>query len=281
MVKFTLSVSLLCTSAFLATPAQARTSVNVLKGEMVLEVSATGISKQKAIKISSICYINADGTTQTGAKQSLDTKIAFMKSKLSTGASFDFSQKPDFIEIGSENEAGATYAAADATTSAASAASASEQSDYERAATPSQEVSIPRFSYKQKIVLSGINNASFELSRKIASDAPCEEVYPQSRSPLIEIADPKGAAQAAIKAAVTNAKQRAQDYATGMNMQVVGLTRIGVGAGIKTFLGDDLASALIQDIRKDILRKRDSETFSFEDVEVTETINAEFVLKPK
>jgi hypothetical protein len=280
----------------LSTNAAAQSSfpVNTAKGEMLLEISATGISKQKAIKISSSCTITTEAETDAKSKQMLDELIAKIKSSGSSSVSFDFSQPPETIFYASDSFA-ATAAVEAATDAAATAGDAAvEASDTQKhskrskkpvvieSVTEDTEEPIPNmYGYKQKVVFSGIDADTFLRARNITQETSCDEEYSSSRFLKIEIADPKGAGNLAMQAAIADAKAQAQEYAALMGMNVVALARVSTSSEIRAFLGEQFSTDLLREMRRDLFRRGETDPKSIENVDVEKNIKAEFILKAK
>ncbi len=277
MVRFVSAAMLLV--VFVPAYAQGRSAlpINTAKGEILLEVSATGISKQKAIKISSVCYLTVAGETDEAAKRKLESTIAEMKSNASTGISYDISEPPQMITT--ESSERAVVQAASAAVDAAARAQ-SDRNIETRAVVSQDEPAAKKYEYKQKLVFSGVDAKSFAIAKNTIEESNCDEDYPLNRSPVIEISDAKGAKKQAIQIAFTNAKAQAQEYADAMGMDVAALARVSSAGEIKGFLGEELSNSLLRDITRDFA-KREINPKTIEDVEVKQIITAEFILKPR
>jgi hypothetical protein len=270
--------------------AQSSVPVNTAKGEMLLEISATGVSKQKAIKISSSCTITTEAETDAKSKQMLDEIVAKIKSGGSSGTSFDFSQQPETTlnESPSYAAAAAGEAAAAVGEAATEAGNTRKHSKRSKKAVVIETVAIDEeepipnmYGYKQKVVFSGIDADSFLRARTIAQESSCDEEYPSIRNAKIEIADPKGAGNLAMQAAIADAKAQAQEYAALMGMNVVALARVSTSSEIRAFLGEQFSNDILKDMRKDTFRRGEADPRSIENVDVEKNIKAEFILKAK
>jgi hypothetical protein len=245
---------------------------NSAKGEMILEVSASGTSKQKASKITSICYFTVEAETENDAKQLWEKNLATLQSSASGGISFDYVQLPEIINTESDDAATRAIEAVEN-----AAAEAKGEPVTRRVVLPPSK----KVEYKQRVIFSGPDGNSFVRAKQIIEQIACEEEYPFSRNPTLEIADAKAAKKLAIQSAITNAKVQAQEYADVMNMQIVRLARISDAEGIKAFLGEELSNDLLRDIRKGALGRAAIDSKSIDDIEIIHNISAEFILKPK
>jgi hypothetical protein len=290
MVRFISAAMIFAIPLSANAAAQSSFPVNTAKGEMLLEISATGISKQKAIKISSSCTITTEAEADAKSKQMLDELIAKIKTSGSSGVSFDFSQPPEATlnESPSYAAAAAGEAAAVAGDAAVEAADTQKRSKRSKKAVVIETVAedaeepLPNmYGYKQRIVFSGIDADTFLRARTIAQESSCDEEYPSIRNPKIEIADPKGAGNLAMQAAIADAKAQAQEYAALMGMNVVALARVSTSNEIREFLGEQFTNEIFGEIRKDLYRKGEADPKSIENVNVEKNITAEFILKAK
>jgi hypothetical protein len=282
MVKYLLTASVLAMSVG-ANAASAGYPVNISKGEILLEISATGVSKHKASKISSICVLTGGAKTKEDAARVLSAEIEKIKMANIADVKFDFTAEPVFSETingMSRPEAAAAAAASDAAAAAGVVVRAATGEPVNIAAN-AQEEDTQYSEFKQKISFSAADGKAFRMAQEYALNIGCDEDYRLSRSPLVEIEDPIAAKKLALRAAIQNATEQAQIYADTMGMQVAGLARVSEAGEIRAFLGDDASNFILKDIVRDMGRSRDDNQPDIGQVEIVHNITADFVLKRK
>jgi hypothetical protein len=285
MEKFFATSFMAVSVAIAPTVASASTGslpVNIGKGEMIFEVFATGVSKLKPSKISGFCMLSSGGDSQKSAKQALDIELSKIKSLGTDKIFFDTSAEPALTETMGESAAAAAAATAAAVVDAAADA-VREDNAAAAAVDPdnAKKIADKIFQYDQKIVFGGVDGASYLSAIKMIENTDCNVDYNSKRTPKIEIADMAAARSIAFQAGLSDAKMQAQKYSQTLGMQVGAIIKISMVNDIKSFLGDEMSSNILNDIKRDVMGKRKRDADDLDTVEVVESMTVEFVLKPK
>jgi subtilisin family serine protease len=284
MVKSALALcAIFCSGAALAAP-ESLSKVRTDKGEVLLEVLATGVSVTKITKISTYCDIRVSAPEKDEAakllKKTEQDLANGMQAAGLNSAILDFSA-PSIIS-GDRNEFAAAAAAGAAATAvaAAGAAAAAAVGDAAINDTASNEGDYyrprPMFNNTRRVGVSTSSATDIQAARAVMSEFGCEEDYQFVRRPLIELADPSAAKSKATTAAIATAKAQAENYAAALDMKVVRMLRVSEAGAIREFLGSE-SDFIMQDMRND----RDRRTPVSNEVPVSASISIDFVLEPK
>lgn len=277
MVRYLVVALALGLSVPTVASSSSNSAVNVKKGELLLEVTASGVSVQKAVKISSYCDLKIYANSNDDAKRELDSKKAEMESRAIGSISFDFGAAPKITEIGNIDyaiAAAADAAAEGAAAEAAAAIGALEGESVNKAVTEN-------YRYDQTVTMSARNAADFLAARDIAKELGCGENYKAARNPLMEIADPDAAKKLAMNDAIGRAKTQAMEYADVLDMKVIAMLRVSEVGGLREFLGAELSGMLIAEMKRDQARRRGGVAALTDDVHVTHSVSIDFILAPK
>jgi hypothetical protein len=280
MVKPALALgAILLSGAALAAP-ESLTKVHTDKGEVLLEVLATGVSVTKITKISTYCDIRASAPEKDEAakllKKNQQDLANGMQAAGLNSAILDFSAPS--IMIGDRNEFAAAAGAAAAAAVAAGAAAAVEDAAITDIATNEGDNYRPRpmFNNSRRVGVSMSLATDMQAARAVMSEFGCEEDYQFVRRPLIELADPGAAKAKATTAAIATARAQAENYAATLNMKVVRMLRVSEAGAIREFFGPE-SDFIMQDMRND----RDRRAPISNEVPVSASISVDFVLGPK
>lgn len=271
MVKPALALgAMLLSGAALAAP-ESLVKVNTYKGEVLLEVLATGTSTTKIIKVSTYCdlRVNAAGKDEaakalTKAEQSLSNGLRAVGLD---AAVLDFSLPTTMnVDQGFAASEVAAYAA-----DAAAALSDAATDAVESLANAKTMVILTR-----RVGISTASVIDMQAARAVFSESGCEEDYRMIRQPNVELAQPAAAKAKATTAAIAAAKAQAENYASALNMRVVRMLRVSETGAIREFLGSE-SDFILQEMRND----RDRRAPITDDVPISASISVDFVLGPK
>jgi hypothetical protein len=279
MVRFAYGIAALLASTVAAASPHSLTKVNTDKGEVLLEIVATGQSTAKISKISTVCFIRGSG----GNKIEAESALAKVQSKFRSdftqnglnASMLDFSIQP--IPSESEYAVEASASAVEATASAAARAGAAAA----KAAADTMTVDEAARQYvetnlTQNVGVNLSNASEYQVAKAVMAGIGCEEDDRIARKPNIEIANPTSAKAAAVVDALKQARLQADGYANALNMRVVRTLRISETGAIREFLGTE-ADFIMQDIRGN----RDRRSLITDDVPITASVSVDYVLSPK
>jgi hypothetical protein len=276
MVKTALALTaFLLSGAALAAP-ESINKVDTSKSEMLLEVIANGSSSAKIIKVSTTCDMKATAQGKSEAMALLKKQQDGLSKALSDAGLI--SAKLDFTSAATFSEESYAAAAAASAVDAAMAA-ATEASDVGAAATanvPAAEVAKSFVTYTRRVGISTGLATEMQEVRGIITEYSCDEDYRALRNTAIETEKPDLAKASAAKIAITSAKTQAENYASALNLKVVRLLRVSEVGAIREFFGPEVETVL-REMRSD----RDRQSFVTNELTVSVTISADFVLGPK
>ncbi len=265
MVKALFVLAALSVSSAAMAASESISKVDTGRGEVLLEMQATGIAQAKVVRVSTACNIRITATSEANAasiyeEKRMQMESAFQKAGLSP-ASLDFS-------------AGRLLTGTDAIYVEADAAAINDPSGEAEKASDT----LPRrnLSYSQLI---GLNLASFkelQTARTVSSELGCDEEFRLQRRPDVQFSNADAAKSEATVNAINAAKQRAGVHAAALNMKVGRILRVSEVGQIQAFLGAD-ADIFLSEIRKD----RDFRTNMATELPISVSIMVDFVLSPK
>ncbi len=275
MVKLGLALgAALLSGATLAAP-ESLVKVNTDKGEVLLEVLATGTSTAKIVKISTYCELRVNGSNKDEAAKLLaKQEQAFLNGMQAAGlgtVALDFSTPATLKTDGYyEVSVAATSAAVAAANVAAYASEATTE------ATESSAEKVSTVGLSRRVGVSSASVIDMQEARSVFNEFGCDEDYQMIRRPNIQLADESGAKAKATTAAVATAKAQAENYAAALNMRVVRMLRVSETGAIREFLGPE-SDFIMQEMRNE----RDRRGPVSNDVPITASISVDFVLGPK
>jgi hypothetical protein len=270
MVKFAIALCALSVSSLALAAPESLSKVDTKKGEILLEVQASGTAMRRISKVSSTCTLRGSGvskeTALTALKKEQDIlKDSFAKAGLGAAA-LDFSALPSANEL--EYPMAIQVEEVEAN-SAVGAAKAEDVASYNREPAPS-------IFYSQSVGITVTSMTAMEKARALMSESSCDEDYRSTRRPNIEIADVATGKTEATANAIKAARAQADNYATALGMKVVGMIRVSETGMIKEFLGAE-SEFWMQELRNEMNRNRPVEN----DVPISANVLVDFVLGPK
>ncbi|MFC4291987.1 hypothetical protein ACFOWX_06115 [Sphingorhabdus arenilitoris] len=282
----------------LSSPLSAKAQID--KSEILLTVTGTGVIEQKPSLISSVCTISKYAETEDSARSQLAVQVAKLRVKAASvdGVSFDFSSpvilSPSDSDLAIYAAEAAVEGAADAAARAADAAAALADAAVAAAAAADTAVAVTddvvetevaeENNYavvSQKIGFSATTGEAFLLVRSATAEAGCEEDYRMVRNPVVTAPNTDAAKQAAMQAALSDAEQKAINYAAAMNMRVAAIVEVADVNEIRAFIGDDIAEAFLSEMKRDILRDKRGELANNFNVTTTHVLSVKYQLSPK
>lgn len=273
MVKLAIALCTLSVStAALAAP-ESLSKVDTSKGEILLEVQASGTAMRRVSKVSSNCNLRASGESKEKAlaalkKEQATLKDGFAKAGLGAAA-LDFTAPPSVNDYDYPMTIEVEEAVEEAAAAADAAVEAAGEAAYERKRRPS-------VTYTQRIGVSVTSMTAMEQARALMSESGCDEDYRSVRRPDIEIADAATGKTEATANAIKAARAQADNYAAALGMKVVGMIRISETGMIKEFLGAE-SEFWMQEIRAEMNRNRPLTN----EVPISANVLVDFVLGPK
>jgi hypothetical protein len=266
MVKAVIALCALSVSSLALAAPESLSKVDTSKGQILLEVQASGTAMRRISKVSSACTLRGSGETKEEALAALMTeqsalKDGFAKAGLGSAA-LDFSAPPS----ANMNEYPMVMEVEEAVDVAAEAAG---EASYKRKARPS-------VSYTQSVGISATSMTAMEQARAVMSETGCDEDYRSTRRPEIEIADVATGKTEATANAIKAARAQADNYANALGMKVVGMIRVSETGMIKEFLGAE-SEYWMQELRNEMNRYRQVD----DEVPISANILVDFVLGPK
>lgn len=266
MVKSALALGAILASGPLFAAPESLSKVDTDKGEVLLEVLATGIATAKIIKVSTFCDIRANASTKDEATKLMRIEeqklLAGIRAAGLNAAIIDFSAPSTMNSAQYE-------VAADAAAAAADAAAGAVSGDYGSHKRPVVGLS-------HRVGVSTGSAIDMQIARGVFAEFGCEEDYQMVRRPNVELADPAGAKAKATTAAIATAKAQAENYAAALNLRVVRMLRVSETGAIREFLGPE-SEIVMQEMRND----RDRRASLSNDVPISASISVDFVLGPK
>ncbi len=270
---------LLSASALIAVPAIAASSsidkIDLSKGEVLLEVQGEGQSMRKVTEFGTSCAISASAETADAAKIALDAKRAKLQKSVS---GTKFLPQPAYLD---ENEwaieAGEAVAEAAVEASEVDAPVAPPAPVVESVgANSAKSWQTERFSYRQQISISSSSLDSFLQVKTAISENDCDEDYQLRKRPILKLGDEAGGKKAAIARAITSARDKADSYATAMDMKVVRILRVSEVGAVREFLGADV-DRIFGLMRDEMFR----DYVLADTTPVSAAVTVDFVLAPK
>jgi hypothetical protein len=268
--------ALVLSGAALAAP-ESLGKVDTDKGEVLLEVLATGVSTAKIVKVSTVCDLQVNAWEKDEAAKLL--KAA--QQNLATGmraagvgsAVLDFSAP---AKMANQRTEYATAVAADAAVAGAVAAAKDAAIDDVAATEEYVDNSAIQYSNSRRIGVSTGSATDMQSARAVMAEFGCEEDYQFVRRPKIELADAAAAKAKATTSAISMAKAQAENYAAALNMKVVRMLRVSETGAIREFFGPE-SEFIMQEMRNDNSRG----ALLSNDVPVNASLSVDFVLGPK
>jgi uncharacterized protein YggE len=273
MVMCCVSAATLMMPPLLATPGS-MSQVDSRKGEVLLEVQATGINKQKATKFIASCSLEGKGKTEAAATADLakktDDLVQRLKARGIDRAAIDFYDQPS-LTMKEDYGEGDSYAVK--TTSASDAVKAA----VERAVTgPEKVFSLAQFLPITTTSVKAYNDANFAISQSACTGNDYSYMrYPRFGSAM-DIDDRPGAQRAAKNLALADARAQADAYAAAMGLKVLRLVRISESSALKEILGPE--ANIYQELWNEW---RGARGVVSDEVAVSVSIWADYVLGPK
>jgi uncharacterized protein YggE len=287
VIKTTILALLCSTATALSATPGSMSQVDSNKGEVLLEVQATGVNKQKATKFLASCTLVGKGKTEALATSDLATQkddlVKRLKARGIDRVTIDFSGLPT---LAMQEDYGDAYAvstttadaAAGAATAAGDAATAGAAVEAAVAAVkePEKVFALTQFLPVTLTSIKAYNDANFVISQSTCSGNEYAYMgYPRFGS-AIEIADRPAAQRAAKNQALVDAKVQADAYAAAMGLKVLRLVRVSESSALKEILGPE--ANIYQDLWNEY---RGSRGTVADEVSVSVSIWVDYVLGPK
>jgi uncharacterized protein YggE len=272
-----------CTALLFAQAATAATQVDTAKGQVLLELQATGSISQPADIVEISCTLAHRAVSLVEASAALAQKRAALataiKAKGLDSASIRYDSEPkvpDYaiydVEEYDDDDSGVETV--DAVNGAAARAGAA-------AANPSRQKARVRYTQIATLKLA-------RLSQHIAAEAAMAEgKCGSSNISRFAINDPEGATRKAKDLAVVEARKQAEAYATPLNLKVLRVARIAEYSPISALIGADVTD-MAMNVSAVMLRGRDNDLgrllpnqADIDQYETKKTIWVDFILVPK
>jgi hypothetical protein len=270
MVKAALALCALSVSTVALAAPESLSKVDTAKGEILLEVQATGTAMRRISKVSTACNLRGSGVSKETALAALKKeqdalKDSFAKAGLGASA-LDFTAPPS----ANMNEYPMAIEVEEAASEAAEAAAeAAGEAIYEPKRRPSVY-------YTQRVGITVTSMTAMEQARALMGETSCDEDYRSTRRPDIEIADAATGKTEATANALKAARAQADNYAAALGMKVIGMIRVSETGMIKEFLGAE-SEFWMQEFRAEMYRYRQVEN----EVPISANVLVDFVLGPK
>jgi uncharacterized protein YggE len=285
----TMILALCCVStlALISTPVSATpgsmSQVNSNKGEVLLEVQATGTNKQKATKFWASCTLEGKGKTEALATSDLafkkDDLVKRLKGRGIDSTAIDYSGYPTLTmqeDYGLGDKYGDAYAspiAAAATASAGDAAFAA----IEAVKPPVKVFVLTQFLPVTLPSVKAYNDANFAISQAGCTNNFEYSYMRNSRfGSTMEVADRPAAQRLAKNQALVDARVQADAYAAAMGLKVLRLVRVSESSALKEILGPE--ANIYQELWNEWRGSRGTVT---DEVSVSVSIWVDYVLGPK
>lgn len=243
--------------------------VDPSKGEVLLELHATGSSSQKAIRFSTSCQLSAYAKSADEAKKELEDEKAQLRKAL-PGAELDLSAPAVKVE----GWGAATDAAYAATQAAEAAADAVEIEAGYRPEIANNEES--KVGYQLGVGISVGTLVQYYQAQTAMQEAGCNEQLGLSKAPKMDIADEKGADDAALRDALNQAKAQAESYASATNLKILRAIRISEVSPLSELFGAEYTT-MMAEMRNGFGRAQPLSDI----VTVSKSVYVDYVLGPK
>jgi uncharacterized protein YggE len=281
--------SALFTTSVLATPGS-MSQVDSSKGEVLLEVQATGVNKQKATKFLASCTLLGKGKTEALAIADLaimkDDLVKRLKARGIDRTTIDFSGLPTLAmqdDYGPGGQYGDAYTVATTPAVPAAVDAATEVTAAEAGVLAAEAIKKPEkvFALTQflPVTLTSVkayNEANFAISQSACSGNEYAYMGNLRFGSAIEIADRPAAQRAAKNQALVDAKVQADAYAAAMDLKVLRLVRVSESSALKEILGPE--ANIYQELWNEY---RGSRGAVADEVSVSVSIWVDYVLGPK
>jgi uncharacterized protein YggE len=238
------SVGLATLLAFGSTSLSAQTIVNTAKGEVLLELQATGRITQKADIVEMSCTLKGSGVDKTGAQANLETRKAALATALqplgiaASAISYPLpAEVPTYdVDAYDIDEAlgaeAATGAAADAAAVAGAAAGGRKSRNVPR---------VTEIKLEQSAMVKIASLKQVQTVKETMTDVSCRG------GDLVNfgITDPDGATMKAKDAAIVEARKQADHYAATLGLKVLRIARVGEYSPVSALMGPELSQMLM------------------------------------
>ncbi len=263
-------------TAISATP-DSMSQVDSRKGEVLLEVQATGVNKQKVTKFLSSCNLEGKGQTEAAATADLakksDDLVERLKARGIDRAMIDFSGLPS-LTMKEDYGEGDAYSVRVVT--AAAAAKAAVKGAEDAMGEPQKVFSLSQFLPVTTTSVKAYNDANFAISQAACSGNDYSYMrFPRFGSAM-DIADRPAAQRAAKNQALVDAREQADAYAAAMGLKVLRLVRVSESSALKEILGPE--ANIYQELWN---AYRGSNDAAADEVSVSVSIWVDYVLGPK
>jgi uncharacterized protein YggE len=236
------SVGLATLLAFGATSVSADTIVNTAKGEVLLELQATGRITQKADIVEMSCTLKGSGVDKNGALSNLETRKSALATALqplgisASAISYPLPAEEPAYEYDAMDEATGAEAAVGAASDAAAVAGA--------AASGKKGRNVPRVTeikLEQSAMVKIASLKQVQTVKTTMTDMSCRG------GDLVNfgITDPDGATQKAKDAAIVEARKQADHYAATLGLKVLRIARVGEYSPVSALMGPELSQMLM------------------------------------
>jgi uncharacterized protein YggE len=270
-----------CTALLFAQAATAATQVDTAKGQVLLELQATGRVSQSADVVEISCTLAQKASSVNEASAALKRKSAALsaavKAKGLDSASIRYDGEPKAPNYSIYDD--------------------EDDDDSDGKTTNAVKVSSETASMDAVDAIGGTTRVRYtqiatlklaRLSQHIAAEAAMAEG--KCSSPNISrfaINDPEGAARKAKDLAVVEARKQAEAYAAPLNLKVLRIARIAEYSPISALIGADVTD-MAMNVSAVMLRGRDNDLgrllpnqVDIDQYETKKTIWVDFVLVPK
>jgi hypothetical protein len=277
MVKSAIALgAMLVSGAALAAP-ESLSKVDTDKGEVLLEVLATGVSTAKILKVSTVCDLLVNAWEKDEAakllKKAEQDLAKGMRAAGVGSAVLDFSAPS---KMASQRADYATAVATEAAVAGAVAAVKDAAIDDVAATEEYVDNAATQYSNSRRVGVSTGSGTDMQAARAVMAEFGCEEDYQFVRRPKIELADAAAAKAKATTSAIAMAKAQAESYAAALNMKVVRMLRVSETGAIREFFGPE-SEFIMQEMRNEGSRW----ALLSNDVPVNASLSVDFVLGPK
>jgi uncharacterized protein YggE len=242
------SVSLASLLAFCSSSVLAETVVNTAKGEVLLELQATGRISQKADIIEMSCTLEGSGVDNKAALSNLERRKGELATALlPQGIASDAISYPSPAEVSTHDDY--MGAAEDAAIYAGTAAlEAAEAGAVAGAATgdraPNRRQKTPRvveIDFEQAAIVKMSSLKQLRSTREIMAKNHCRN----GELANYGISDPDGATVKAKDAAIVEARKQADHYAETLGLKVLRVARIGEYSPVSALIGPELSQMIM------------------------------------